>query len=84
MLETLRRSHNSDQIVLNEFFQCDIAWFNVFLDKFNGKIIIYNQGSPQVHVFVDTPLLGVGLFEVRGSTLPHIHWDSLQICPLSI
>ena len=36
MLNTLRDHHSRDMITLNDEFQKDIHWFNVFLHSFNG------------------------------------------------
>ena len=73
MLALLRSSHNDHHIQLTDTFQRDIAWFNVFLDKFNGKTMIHHQGSPQIHAFVDASLSGVGAIwedNVYAATYP--------------
>ena len=85
MLGLLR--NNEQNIHLIDTFQYDIAWFNVFLDKFNGKTMIHNQRFPQIHAFVDAFLSGVGAIwddNVYAATyLPGIT-DNLSIVHLEL
>ena len=73
MLALLRNSGSSHSIHLTSTFQRDVAWLNVFLDRFNGKTMIHNQGSPHIHAFVDASLSGVGAIwedNVYAATYP--------------
>ena len=82
MLALLRSSHNDHHIQLMDMFKRDIAWFNVFLDRFNGKTMIHNQGSPQIHAFVDASLSGVGAIwedNVYAATYPPGFTQNLSI-----
>ena len=52
---------SSDRIVpLDNQFQQDIAWFNCFVEKFNGVFMIHKHALPQIHVHVDASLTGIG------------------------
>ena len=87
MLALLRSSHNDHHIRLTDTFKRDIAWFNVFLDRFNGKTMIHNQGSPQVHAFVDASLSGVGAIwedNVYAATYPPGFTQNLSIVHLEL
>ena len=73
MLALLRNSSDNHNIHLTGTFQRDVAWFNVFLDRFNGKTMIHHQGSPHIHAFVDASLSGVGAIwenNVYAATYP--------------
>ena len=82
MLALLRNLHNDNNIHLTDTFQRDIAWSNLFLDRVNGKTMIHNQGFPQIYVFVDAFLSGVGAIwedNVYASTYPPGFTDILSI-----
>ena len=87
MLALLRTSLNDHNIRLTYTFQRDIAWFNMFLDKFDSKTMIHHQGSPQIHVFVDASLSGVGaIWEniVHAATYPPGFTHTLSIVHLEL
>ena len=69
----LLRSSTTRRVCLTEQFQRDIAWFNCFLYKFNGVVMIHKRAQPQVHVHVDASLSGIGAIwdgNVYAATYP--------------
>ena len=87
MLALLRNSGSSHSIHLTSTFQHDVAWFNVFLDRFNGKTMIHNQGSPHIHAFMDASLSGVGAIwedNVYAATYPPGFTHMLSIVHLEL
>ena len=72
MLSLLRSNHNVNKILLNQpFFQ---AWFNTFLEKFNG-VTYYEKKFPHAQVHLDSM--------VYALEIP-IGYNSYDICHLEM
>ena len=59
MLEFLRQNHDSRKILINQNFRKDLAWFDTFLEQYNG-ITFYEQPKPDYQVALDACLTGMG------------------------
>ena len=87
MLGLLRSLLNEHCVHLSDSFQQYIAWFNVFLDRFNGKTMIHDQGCPHIHVSMDASLSGVRAIwndNVYAATYPPRFTDNLSIVHLEL
>ena len=61
ILATLRESPERGHINLSQEFKKDIAWFNSFLVRFNGRTF-FSKGliQPVTNIFLDACLIGLG------------------------
>ena len=59
LLQTLRDHHKKNSITLSEDFHRDIAWFNAFLEKFNG-ISFFKKQKIDDSIHLDACLTGMG------------------------
>ena len=57
LLNTLRQATRT--VKINADMRKDIAWFVNFVSQFNGKVM-FHQGRPEVQVYVDASLSGMG------------------------
>ena len=57
LLNTLRQATRT--VKINADMRKDIAWFVKFVSQFNGKVM-FHQGRPEVQVYVDASLSGMG------------------------
>ena len=70
ILAVLRGSPKIGHIALNEAFHRDIAWFNQFLESFNGSVKIHDYDSINNVVYVDASLVAMGaIFNRKVYTL---------------
>ena len=60
ILTTLRNAPAMGNFRLPGLIYKDIAWFNKFLQKFNGVVKIHTKNTPHYNVFVDASLQQVG------------------------
>ena len=59
MLDFFRNNHDKTKILITQEFRKDLAWFNTFLDQYNG-VTFYEQPKPDFHVALDACLTGMG------------------------
>ena len=70
ILAVLRGSPKVGYIALNEAFHKDIAWFNQFLESFNGSVKIHDHNGINNVVYVDASLFAMGaIFNRKVYTL---------------
>ena len=62
ILQVLRNTPVKGSRPLPLSFYKDLAWFNAFLDIFNGSVEIHTKDSPKFQVFVDASLHQVGAY----------------------
>ena len=56
ILSVLRQAPDRGYILLPRIFFKDIAWFNKFLDQFNGVVAMHRKDVSQNEIFVDVSL----------------------------
>ena len=59
MLELLRENVHTSKILLTTAFFKDLAWFNTFLENYNG-VTFYDQPNSNIEVHLDACLTGLG------------------------
>ena len=87
MLALLRSVHNDHHIRLTDTFKRDIAWFNVFLDGFNGKDYDTQPRVPPNSRFCGCLTIGVGAIwedNVYAATYPPGFTQNLSIVHLEL
>ena len=60
ILSVLRQAPDRGYILLPRGFFKDIAWFNKFLDQFNGVVAMHRKDVVQHEIFIDASLKMVG------------------------
>ena len=70
ILAVLRGCPKAGYITLTEAFHKDVAWFNHFLESFNGSVKIHDSNSVNNVVYVDPSLVALGaIFNKKVYTL---------------
>ena len=59
MLQLLRDNVHNSKILLNDLFFRDLAWFNTFLQNYNG-VTFYDLPNSNIEVHLDACLTGLG------------------------
>ena len=88
MLALLRQNPTAKRITLTEDFHKDLAWFLVFLPRFNGITYIKKLEIPHNHTLhVDASLTGLGGVwndEVYATPIFNVYQRSLKIVHLEM
>ena len=79
ILSTLREAPATGRIELSQAFHSDVAWFNAFLPKFNGKVYFNKASKPPItNLYVDACLTGMGgalgssVYALAVTSIPHL------------
>ena len=88
MLALFRQNPGAKKITLTKYFHRDLAWFLVFLPRFNGITYIRKFSIPQGHTLhIDASLTGLGGVlnnEVYATRLLNVYQKELKIVHLKM
>ena len=74
-------------LTLDNQFQQDIPWFNCFLEKFYGVLMIHKHAQLLIHEHVDASLTGIGAIwdeHVYADTYPPYYFVDKSIVHLEM